>query len=315
MAELEWEKVPCDWCGSTDDEFIFDGSDRLLHLPGQFRMVRCRKCGLIRQNPRLVWNSLKDYYPDDFISYVPLIREERSRFRRLDRRYGIWKQGHAVERYQNGGRLLDVGSGTGIFLEELLRSGRWQVVGIEPTERAAEYARTALHVEILEGRFSEVTLPDNSFDVITMWHVLEHLDHPIADLRHAHKLLKENGLLTIEIPNVDGLEAKLFGQYWIGWELPRHLFQFPQSTLRTILTSLGFEWIATRRISMTHALLGNSIEFWMQSWNPRYHKIARWLLQLYRSFPARIVLGLPLWIYNRFNLSTVITIFARKISL
>jgi 2-polyprenyl-3-methyl-5-hydroxy-6-metoxy-1,4-benzoquinol methylase len=314
LTELEWENVACDWCGSTDSELIFEGSDRLLQLPGQFRMVRCLKCGLIRQNPRLVWESLKDYYPEDFISYVPLVREETSRLRRLDRRYGIWKQVRAVEKFQRGGQLLDVGCGTGVFLEELLRSGRWQVLGIEPTENAAAYARAALQVEIHQGRFSEITLPDNSFDVITMWHVLEHLEHPITDLRHAHQLLKENGLLTIEIPNVDGIEAKLFGTFWIGWELPRHLFQFPQKTLRTILTSLGFEWIATRRISMTHALLGNSIEFWTQSWNPRHHPAARRLLQLYRSFPARIVLGLPLWIFNRLNLSSVITIFVRKIS-
>ena len=278
-------------------------------------MVRCIKCGLIRQNPRLEWESLKDYYPEDFISYVPLIREETSRLRRLDRRYGIWKQVRAVEEFQRGGRLLDVGCGTGIFLEELLRSGRWQVVGIEPTEKIADYASQALRVEIHQGRFSDVTLPDNSFDAITMWHVLEHLDHPIADLRHAHQLLKENGLLTIEIPNVEGLEAKLFGPYWIGWELPRHLYQFPETMLRTILTTLGFKWVATRRISMTHALLGNSLEFWMQSWNPRNHALAHRLLQVYRSIPARIALALPQWVFDRLNLSSVITIFARKDSL
>jgi 2-polyprenyl-3-methyl-5-hydroxy-6-metoxy-1,4-benzoquinol methylase len=314
LTELKWENVTCDWCGSTDSEFLLEGSDRLLHLPGQFRMVRCRQCGLIRQNPRLAWESLKDYYPDDFISYIPLIREEPSRLRRLDRRYGIWKQVRAVEEFQRGGRLLDVGSGTGIFLEEVLRSGRWQVVGIEPTEKAAAYSRTALDVEIHLGRFSEVTLPDNSFDVITMWHVLEHLDHPVADLRHAYQLLKDKGWLIIEIPNVEGLEAKIFGPYWIGWELPRHLYQFPHSTLRTILTTLGFDWVATRHISMTHSLLGNSLEFWTQSWNRRYQASARLLLQLYRSFPARVGLGLPLWIYDRLNLSSVITIFAQKVS-
>jgi 2-polyprenyl-3-methyl-5-hydroxy-6-metoxy-1,4-benzoquinol methylase len=312
LTELKWENVACDWCGATESGLIFEGSDRLLHLPGLFRMVRCRKCGLIRQNPR--WESLKDYYPEDFISYVPLIREEPSRLRRLDRRYGMWKQVRAIEKFQRGGRLLDVGCGTGVFLEEVLRSGRWQVVGIEPTEKAAAYARSELQVEIHQGRFSEVALPDNSFDVITMWHVLEHLDHPIADLRHVHQLLKENGWLILEIPNVEGLEAQLFGPYWIGWELPRHLYQFPHATLRTILTTLGFEWVATRRISMTHALLGNSLEFWTQSWNPRYHGLARGLLKLYRSFPARVVLGLPLWLFDRLNLSSVVTIFARKVS-
>jgi 2-polyprenyl-3-methyl-5-hydroxy-6-metoxy-1,4-benzoquinol methylase len=314
MTELKWEDVACDWCGSTDCEFLFEGEDRLLHLPGQFRMVRCRQCQLVRQNPRLTWESLKDYYPEDYVSHVSLIREEPSLLRRLDRRYGMWKQVHAIEKFQLGGRLLDVGCGTGIFLEEVLRSGRWQVVGIEPTETAALYARTALQVEIHQGRFSEVPLPINSFDVITLWQVLEHLDHPIEDLRHAHQLLKEGGWLVFGIPNIEGLESSLFGSYWIGWDLPRHLYQFPHSTLREILTTLGFEWVATRRISMQHALLGHSLEFWMQSWNPRFHAIARWLLRLYRSYPVRIGLGIPLWIFDRLNLSSTVTVIAKKVS-
>lgn len=314
MIAPRWEETTCDWCGSNESELLFEGPDRLMRLPGQFRMVRCRQCGLMRQNPRLAWESLKDYYPEGYASHVPLIREEPSLLRRLDRRYGMWKQARAVEEFQRGGRLLDLGCGTGIFLEEVLRSGRWQVVGIEPTERAAAYARAALQVEIHQGRFSEVALPANSFDVITLWHVLEHLDHPIADLRHAHQLLKENGWLIFAIPNIEGLEAHIFGPYWVGWDLPRHLYQFPHSTLRTILTTLGFDWVATRRISMTHALLGHSLEFWTQSWNPRYHAPARWLLQFYRSFPARVGLGLPLWIFDRLKLSSVVTIFARKVS-
>ena len=313
MITPRWEETTCDWCGTNESELLFEGPDRLMHLPGLFRMVRCRRCGLMRQTPRLAWESLKDYYPEDYVSHIPLIREEPSLLRRIDRRYGMWKQVRAVEEFQRGGRLLDVGCGTGIFLEEILRNGRWQVVGIEPTERAATYARSALQVEIHQGLFSEVALPDNSFDVITLWHVLEHLDHPIADLRHAHQLLKENGWLIFAIPNIDGLEAHIFGSYWVGWDLPRHLYQFPHSTLRTILTTLGFDWVATRRISMTHALLGNSLEFWTQSWNPRYHASARWLLQLYRSFPVRVGLGLPLWVVDRMNLSSVVTIFARKV--
>lgn len=314
MIAPRWEETPCDWCGSNECELFFEGPDRLMRLPGQFRLVRCHQCGLMRQNPRLAWESLKDYYPEGYASHIPLIREEPSLLRRLDRRYGMWKQVRAVEEFQRGGRLLDVGCGTGVFLEEILRSGRWQVVGIDPTERAAVYARTALQVEIHQGRFSEVALPANSFDVITLWHVLEHLDHPIADLRHAHQLLKENGWLVFAIPNIEGLEAHIFGSYWVGWDLPRHLYQFPHSTLRTILSTLGFDWVATRRISMTHALLGNSLEFWMQSWNQRYQASGRRILQLYRSFPARVGLGLPLWIFDRLNLSSVVTIFARKVT-
>ena len=156
-------------------------------------MVRCRQCGLVRQNPRPTWESLKSYYPEDYSPHVPLVREETSVLRRLDRRYGMWKQTRAAEWFQRGGRLLDVGCGTGVFLEEAQRSGRWEVVGIEPAEKAAAYARKALGVTIHEGRFSDIDLPVNSFDTITMWNVLEHLEYPIADLRRAYQLLRENG--------------------------------------------------------------------------------------------------------------------------
>jgi len=314
LTELKWENVACDWCGSTDSELLFEGPDRLLHLPGQFRMTRCRQCGLMRQNPRLAWESLKYYYPEDYSPHVPLVREETSVLRRLDRRYGMWKQMRAVERFQRGGRLLDVGCGTGVFLEEAQRSGRWEVVGIEPTEKAAAYARKVLGVPVHEGRFSDIDLPVNSFDAITLWNVLEHLAYPIADLRRAHQLLRENGWLVFAIPNVESLAARIFGPYWVGWDLPRHLYLFPSPVLRAILSALGFRCVAFNCMSGSYSTLRDNLEFWSQSWNPRYRALARRLLQLYRSFPVRVGLGLPLWVLDLLNLSSVVTVFARKVS-
>lgn len=312
VNELLWEEVVCDWCGSSSTKLLFEGPDRLLKQPGRFRMVRCQQCGLIRQNPRLTWKSLRHFYPEDYVSYAPLIRDETSRWRRMERRYGMRKRMRAIERFQRGGRLLDVGCGTGIFLEEAQRSKHWEVMGLEPNEKAATYARQALQVPILPGLFHEIALPSDSVDVITLWNVLEHLDHPISSLRHAHRLLRDDGWLVFSIPNVESLDALIFGHYWLGWDLPRHLYLFPRSVLRTVLTATGFRIVAMRCIAASYAALGHSLEFWSQTWNANYDFARRLLLRVYGTLPIQVGLGTPLWILSLLNLSPVITIFAQK---
>ncbi len=312
MSVLEWENTTCNWCGSTDAVLLFEGPDRMLRMPGHFRLVRCRCCGLIRQNPRLVWESLKNYYTEDFGSYRSAL--EVSLFHDMARRYGIWKLLRAIERFQRGGKLLDVGCGTGFFLAQAQRTGQWEVMGIEPVETAAAYARRIVRAPILVGRFSDVELPRSSFDVITMWHVLEHLAEPIVDLSRAHALLRPGGWLVLAIPNLESLAARVFGPYWIGWELPRHLYLFPRKTLRTILTSLGFSVADERCLNLSYAALGHSLEFWLQDGLAQHPLLAQAFLRLYYSWLGRIGLLLPLWVLDRLNLSSIITVFAQKVS-
>lgn len=310
---IQWEETSCDWCGSSESELLFKGPDRLEQLPGEFTMVRCSRCGLFRQSPRPAWVSLKNYYPENYASYPPLVRTGRNVLRRLDKRYGPWKRLRAIQRFQSRGKLLEVGCGTGLFLEEALRSNRWSVTGIEPNTKTARYAQQMLQVPVYQGRFSEVKLPSQSFDVIAFWNVLEHLDHPIRDLRYAHQLLKDNAWLVIAIPNAESLEARLFGQFWVGWDLPRHLYVFPRSTLYTIMESLGFRIQAKRCISTSYSVLGHSLDFWSQSWGGRFPGVRHLLLRLYGSIVVRAGLIPPLWLLDRFHTSTIITYFAQKI--
>ncbi len=312
VEELSWEECACDWCGSADSQPVFAGPDRLEGLPGRFYMARCKQCGVYRQNPRLTWDSLEQYYPEDYTSHPRLVQEEPTRLRRLDKRYGPWKRLRAVERYQPGGSLLEVGCGTGLFLEEALRSGRWQVTGIEPSQRAAEYASQKLGVTVHPGRFSEVQLPAATYDVVALWNVVEHLEHPVQDLRYAWSLLKPGGWLIFSVPNLESLERRIFGDYWVGWDLPRHLYLFPQKTLEEILVSLGFRVAGKRCISTSYSVLGHSLDFWSQSWAERRPSLRRLLLGAYRSLPGRLAMIPPLWVLDRLNLSTILTIFAQK---
>jgi 2-polyprenyl-3-methyl-5-hydroxy-6-metoxy-1,4-benzoquinol methylase len=314
LTELIWEEIVCNWCGTPEGTFLLEGPDRHLHLPGQFRLVVCPECGLIRQNPRLVWSSLKQYYPESFCSFAPAVEAEPSLWRRLDRRYGMWKWLRAVERYQPGGRLLDVGCGTGIFLAEAQRTGRWQVTGVEPSQAAADYARLVLKLPVLNGALAEVEsdLPSASFDVVTLWNVLEHLPEPITDLRRIHRLLRPGGWLIAMIPNVESLAARVFGPYWLGWELPRHLYLFPRQTLQHILISLGLKPIRWQCFSSSYFTLAHSLEFWSETWSGKYPLLARLLMRLYRTLLTRAVLLAPLWVLDQLKRSTIITVFAQK---
>jgi SAM-dependent methyltransferase len=211
--------------------------------------------------------------------------------------------------------MLEVGSGTGLFLEEALRSGNWQVVGVEPSEHAASYSRENLGAEIIQALFSEAEFPpacQEYFDAVAFWNVFEHLYNPISDLRKAHGLLKPGGWLVIGLPNVESWEQRIFGKYWVGWDLPRHLYLFPQPALRAILEREGFRYESARCISTSYSVLYYTLDFWSQTWAERYPRLRDLLLHGYRTLLVRALLVPPLWVLDRLNLSTVITLFAQK---
>ena len=314
LDQLVWEGCNCSWCGSEEFDVIFSGPDRLECLPGTFQVVRCNQCGLYRQNPRLRGESLKIYYTDVYASYTFAERVQKNPIRYFIRQYGNWKKRRAIERYQSGGRLLEVGCGTGEFLEELLRTNKWEIVAVEPNEIAASYAKSKFSVPIFQSHFDDIEFEQGSLDVIVMWCVLEHLSQPISDLRLAYKLLKVNGWLIFSMPNVDSWEAKVFGKYWAGWDLPRHLYLFPRPLLHEILESIGFEVVSERCISTNYAILGHCIEFWSQTWEHKYPKTKQILIRIYNSWFVRAGLILPLAVLDRLKLTTTITLFARKVN-
>ena len=237
---VHFERAPCNYCGCDEEEILFDGPDRLLGLPGTFQMVRCLGCGLLRQNPRPTLPSIEAYYPPTYQPFSARLSDVSRWWRRLDRRYGMLKRRRLIERYARGGRLLDVGSATGAFLSDLATTGRWQLTGVEPNAHAAAYAARDHHLEILQGTLADVGLAHESYDVVTMWNVLEHLHTPIDDLRRVSRLLRPGGAFIFSIPNAESLEVRLFGPRWLGWDLPRHLYIFPYAVLRRVLDDLGF---------------------------------------------------------------------------
>lgn len=312
LANVDMESVPCDICGSYDAKVLFEGRDRLLGLPGRFCMVQCNKCGLIWQNPRPTQATIGAYYPPSYEPFSPAIDDEPL-LRRLDRRYGMNKRCRAIIRHQASGKLLDVGCATGNFLYEMSKHNGWQVIGVEPDHHASSYARERLGLDVRTCTLREANLPADTFDVVTMWNVLEHLHHPIAELMEVYRILKTGGWFIFSIPNVEGLGAKLFGPLWMGWEMPRHLYVFPRPTLAHMLRHVGLEMVDTVCLCGSYPSFLLSLRFYLGDKAPD-KAWSQWIVRLAGSLLARVLTAPLFWALDQLRQCSLITVFSRKVS-
>ncbi len=234
------ETVVCDLCGSRAFEPVLSGPDRVSWLEGRFTLVRCLDCGLLYQNPRPTAEAIVRFYEGEYHPYITAIEDEPSAIRRWRRRFGMHGRCKLILDRKPPGRLLDVGCGTGIFLDTM-RSHGWQVQGVELNAEAARYSQERLGLDVFAGPLEATDYPEDAFDVITLWDVLEHLPSPRTALEVFRRVLRPDGLLIFRIPNAESLDARLFGPYWAGWDLPRHYFVFDQASARRLLDQGGFK--------------------------------------------------------------------------
>ncbi|MCL4458355.1 MAG: class I SAM-dependent methyltransferase [Chloroflexi bacterium] len=235
------ENVNCNLCGSAEREPFCSGRDRLYRLEGDFELVRCPHCHLIYLNPRPCRDEIERYYPPDSYKEYLSDSDRQNWFLRLNRCYGMKKRCRAVLKMKREGRLLDVGCATGDFLAAMRRHGGWEVCGVELNAEAAAYARQHFGLPVFAGQLEEAGFPAAHFDVVTLWNVLEHLPDPTGSLKEIERVLKEDGLLLLTIPNLDSVDSRLFGPYWALLEIPRHLYLFPSDALERMLTEAGFK--------------------------------------------------------------------------
>ncbi len=307
------DALGCDLCGSAERTQLFSGPDRLMGYPGTFSFVRCNSCGMLYQSPQLPWEQLEPYYAGDYTAYATLLKDEASGLQRAIKRIGVLKQRRYVERFLRGGNLLDVGCGTGNFLAEMQQQRAWRLSGLEPTREAAAYVRERLGIPVLNQTFENADLAPNSQDVITMWHVLEHVASPTTTLKKAWELLKPGGYLIFSIPNYESLGRLLFGRFWVGWDLPRHLFVFPRPVLIKLLERHGFRVVDQRCFLISYASLGHSLTFWLQSWPPGLQPLAQKVRRAYYTPFVRAGLYPLQILVERLGLATVTTWIVQKV--
>ena len=170
---------------------------------------------------------------------------------------------YRIPRWVHGGRALDFGCGAGAYLLMLQKLG-WDVVGFDIAKIQSKYL--GVHdVPVLSGSLDIADLKDNSFDLVTLWHSLEHTHQPLSVLKKMHNLLKRGGLICVEVPNNESCSRYLFGENWFPWELPRHLYHFSPRTLKEMLSKAGFKDITIHHLRKKTIL--KSFRYWFEDRN------------------------------------------------
>lgn len=237
------EHVSCPLGCNKNDEAVLTGRDLLHDLPGEFTVVKCHACSLMRTTPRPTPETIGFYYPDD---YGPYLGTQVNQAKPASRIKELLKP--LVKRVFNfntqclpslaPGRMLEVGCASGAFLHQMASQG-WQVQGIEFSEKATQ-AAAQLGYRIHAGPLETAPPPDEPFDLIVGWMVLEHLHDPIGGLKKLREWAKPGAWLALSVPNARSLEFRLFKEKWYALQVPTHLHHFTPETISRVLRAGGW---------------------------------------------------------------------------
>jgi SAM-dependent methyltransferase len=216
---------------------------RIIQRIGRWRYIRCLKCRLVSLHPRPTGPETSRYY-DDYLSFD---REEISKWEVM-MRLVVEKSAFLIESELKGraGKLLDIGCGYGSFLGEMKSRG-WQVQGIEISRAGRQYAREKWGVQVHSQALEDLALPENFFDVVTLFYVLEHVVDPQALLSRVNHILKPRGLVFLRWPHTTPI-VRLLGPLSRRLDLyhtPYHLYDFSPKTMKILLAQSGFQKVKT----------------------------------------------------------------------
>ncbi len=226
----------CPACNNTDTKAFLACKD--YTVSGEtFQLKRCNNCSLIFTDPRPDAEAIWPYYKSD--TYVSHSDEAApgliNRIYREVRKITLRNKAGLVARYAKGNKLMDIGAGTGAFAAHMLHFG-WEVMAIEPDAGARKMAAER---GLKTGDESDL-LQHPSVDVITMWHVLEHVHELQERVATLYRLLSPGGIAVIAVPNPESDDALRYGPFWAAYDVPRHLYHFTPTSIRQLFEKQGF---------------------------------------------------------------------------
>lgn len=225
----------CPVCGSSHISKILSAIDHTVSLE-EFEIYHCANCSLRFTQDVPDVASIGTYYKsENYISHTNTSKGLINRIYRIVRSNALRQKRKLIERSTGlrKGKILDVGSGTGSFASEMKKAG-WEVTALEPDEEARNRALRIHSIELKESA-QLFSLPANSYDAITLWHVLEHVHDLHGYVKKFRELLKESGKLIIAVPNYTGFDAEVYRQYWAAYDVPRHLYHFSPTAMERLM--------------------------------------------------------------------------------
>ncbi|MFA4852408.1 MAG: class I SAM-dependent methyltransferase [Bacteroidales bacterium] len=228
----------CNICGNAEFSVYIECRDHFL-TQELFTIVRCKKCGFLFVNPLPEKDKLHSYYDSpEYISHSGTSNGLINSIYKKARNYTHKKKFRIISKYAKGKTILDVGCGSGELLK-LFKHHNWETLGIEPNSKVREFAKLSYGLKILEED-QIINIPEKSIDVITLWHVLEHVSDLNERMQELKRILKNDGVLIIAVPNCISYDAIYYGKYWAAYDVPRHLYHFTPNTIKQLLNKFNF---------------------------------------------------------------------------
>lgn len=236
----------CPICGNSECSGMFDCKDHLV-TNEVFSILKCPKCGFAFTQDFPIESEIGVYYDaPEYISHTDSHKGLINSLYHKARKMALRSKTGLIKKYTHAscGTLLDIGCGTGYFLDAM-RHKKWVVTGIEKSESTRTYAHDKFGLNIQDSDYL-FEIPANTKDVITLWHVLEHLEKLNETMDTLHRILKDNGVLFIALPNKDSADASYYRENWAAYDVPRHLWHFSPNDFEVFANKHNFELVKTK---------------------------------------------------------------------
>jgi SAM-dependent methyltransferase len=267
----------------------------------EFQIKQCKSCGFKITENIEDEESIGPYYQsENYVSHSNTTKGIINAVYHQVRKYMLGRKRRLVEKSSalRKGHILDVGTGTGFFLNEMKEYG-WQVTGIEKSEEARKFAKSEFNLDNLptEELFK---LKEKEYDIVSLWHVLEHIHLLNENMDAFFRLLKNDGKLIIAVPNNDSYDAKHYKEFWAAYDVPRHIWHFAPSQMQKLGEKHGFKLISLKTMPFD--------SFYVSMLSEKYKKQKG-------AFLKGVFHGKISWlgsIINRAKCSSVIYVFEKK---
>jgi len=242
-SNLNKQFAPCPICNKEDVGFLMHSKD--YSLTGEsFQIIQCAHCNLKYTDPIPTKEAIGPYY--NFPTYISHTDDQSGLINKIYHRVRTRTLAQKTKWVQSlftgyKGHLLEVGAGTGAFAHAMSKKG-WEITALEPDAASRERAfnNYSIQVEPIDALH---LLHENKYDVITLWHVLEHVHDLNEYMACFYKLLKPNGRLIIAVPNYNSYDAGYYKKYWAAYDVPRHLYHFSPRSMNFLTKKFNMELV------------------------------------------------------------------------